>query len=527
MFFGSISCVQSPEMWRLGFKQFTGVLEMKMYSQSVRLVALAASVVVTGAAFAAFNMDATTAETITYASDLKYDTNARGILPGTAASSQVSVKLGNALQGTSGTNTRFLRLDLTNAVWGAAVSGVAVPATAGSMPQTGVFQNSTVFAGGGTSDKYAIYQVTANASGNYLTDIVTFTLPNLVVASTSVGDISLQYRAFSSAEAAIDGTGTPLSSKTAVLGTFKTGLSVVGTAATSTAALATVSSSYKLFGTSAASAANTGILGTVKIAPATGVNGRTGSALTLGELLDGATAGKLVLTGDFNAATTTGVFLGNDLCAANNPVTNGVFTASSATVGVKTIATLTLPTNLASAPYGAVGTLCYTADGTTAINKSVAVTGAFTLVASSSSNASTSASVTLAAVSRDGTSLQVPFVQVPTGWIARIILTNTGTSAAAYTGTVVAGPSNVSGGTANAVATNGTLTGSIAAGSQVIIEGTAMPTFTQSQRGYVTFDIGGVNSVINGVYQLVNATTGSVTNQNMVRPSNAYGTTVQ
>jgi len=516
-------------MWRLGFKQFTGVLAMKISSKYVRHVALAASVVVTGAAFAAFNMDAPTAETLTYASDLKYNVVGNGILVGTSTNpGTVQVKLGNDLQGQSGTNTRFLRLDLVNATFGSAVSGQTPAASTNGSgdPTSTVFSASNVFASGGTGDAKVIYQVTAGASGNKAADIVSFKLPPLVVTSNAA-DVTVTYKAYSSAEAALDGTGTPLSTKTATLANFKTGLSVSGTAATSTAALATVSSGYKTFGTSAASVANTGILGTIVIAPATGVSGRTGSAVSLADLLDGSTAGKIVLSGDFSAAGASGVFLGNALCAPNVPVTNGVFTASSATVGVKTIVTLALPTNLASAPYGTAGTLCYTADGTTAINKSSAVTGVVTVAASTNSTAATSSNITLAAVSRDGTSLQVPFVQVPTGWIARIVLTNTGTTAASYTGTVVAGPSNVSGGAANAVATNGTLTGSIAAGSQVVIEGTAMPTFTQSQRGYVTFDIGGVNSVINGVYQLVNATTGSVTNQNMVRPSNAYGTTVQ
>ncbi len=502
---------------------------MKNSSKYVRHVALATSVVVTGAAFAAFNMEATSGQTLTYASDLKYNVVGNGISVGSAGEATVQVALGNDLQGQAGTNTRFLRLDLVNATFGSSVSlqtpSASTNGTAG-WSGSGVFTASNVIASGGTGDAKVIYQVTAAASGNKAADVVSFKLPPLVVTSTAA-DVTITYKAYSSAEGALDGTGTPLYTKTATLANFKTGLSVTGTAATATAALATVSSSYKTFGTSAASVANTGILGTILIGTATGVKGRTGSDVTLPELLDGATAGKIVLTGDFSAAAASGVFLGNSLCAPNNPVTNGVFTASSATVGVKTIVTLTLPTNLASAPYATAGTLCYTGDGTTAINKSSAVTGVVTVAASTNSNAATSANVTLAAVSRDGTSLQVPFVQVPSGWIARIILTNTGTSAAAYTGTVVAGPSNVSGGTANAVATNGTLTGSIAAGSQVIIEGTAMPTFSQSQRGYVTFDIGGVNSVINGVYQLVNATTGSVTNQNMVRPSNAYGTAVQ
>jgi len=504
-------------MWRLGFKQFTGVYAMKIYSKSIRLVALAATVVVTGGAFAAFNMDATTAATITYASELKFLTDTMTLGDG----GKVNTQLG---AGMSGSQSRFIRLQLTNAAFSS--SAASAPTTAGSLPNTGAFATAQQVVGGGTGDTFVVYQLTAQASGQRVEDVVTMYVPPLKSISTA-SDVVVNYKVYSSAELAAEGTSTPLYTKSVSYAKFATGMKVTATGNTAGDAQATVVSQYKSFAANtAASSANTGLLGTLWIST-TDAKGRDGStAVTLGELLSGSTAGTLLVSGDFSAASS--VFLGTSTCGSANA---GVFTASSATVGVKQSATITLPTSLASAPYGSVaasaGYLCYKADGTTAIPRATAITGQLTLAASSSATVATPAAVTLGNVTRDGTTLQAPFVQTTAGWVPRIVLTNTGTSAASYTGTVTAGPSNVIGGTANAVATNASLSGSIPAGGQVIIEGTAFPTFTQSPRGFIVFDIGGVNSVVNGVYQLVNGTTGSITNINLARPSNAYGTAIQ
>jgi len=490
---------------------------MKISSKSIRLVAMAATVAVTGGAFAAFNMDATTAATITYASELKFLTDTMTLDDG----GKVNTQLG---AGMSGSQSRFIRLQLTNAAFSS--SAASAPTTLGSLPNTGAFATAQQVVGGGTGDSFVVYQLTAQASGQRVEDVVTIYVPPLKSISTT-SDVVFNYKVYSSAELAADGSTTPLYAKSVSYAKFSTGLKVTGTANAAGDAQATVISQYKNFvANTAASSANTGILGTIAITT-TDVKGRNGtSGVTLGEILSGSTAGTLLVSGDFSAGTS--VFLGTSLCGSANA---GVFTASSATVGVKQSATITLPTSLASAPYGggvaSTAYLCYKADGTTSIPRVSSVSGQLTLVASSNAAITQPAAVTLGSVTRDGTTLQAPFVQAPTGWLPRIVLTNTGTTAAAYTGTVTAGPSNVTGGTANAVATNAALSGSIPAGGQVIIEGPAFPTFTQSQRGFVTFDIGGVNSVVNGVYQLVNGTTGSISNTNMVRPSNAYGTGIQ
>lgn len=501
---------------------------MKMYSKSIRLVALAATVVVTGGAFAAFNMDATTAGTITYASELKFLTDTMVLGDG----GKVNTQLG---AGMSGSQSRFVRLQLTNAAFSS--SAASAPTTAGSLPNTGAFGTAQQVVGGGIGDPYVVYQLTAQASGQRVEDVVTLYVPPLKSINTA-SDVVLSYKVYSSAELANEGTTTPLYSKSVSYAKFSTGLKITPVTNGTSDAKATVVSQYKAFSTAGGAASTTiGLLGNVWIGT-NDVKGRDGAtAVTLGEILSGSTAGTLLVTGDFSAATN--VFLGNSTCATT--LSTGVFTASSATVGVKQSATITLPTSLASAPYGSVaasaGYLCYKADGVTAIPRATGITGQLTLAASSNATVATPAAVTFGNVTRDGTTLQAPFVQTTAGWIPRIVLTNTGTSAAAYVGTVYAGPVNDTAKAVNTVTKNPILSGSIPAGGQVIIEdtrenalgttGANFPVFGTSNRGFISFDIGGLNSVVNGVYQLVNGTTGSITNVNMVRPSNAYGSAVE
>jgi alpha-D-ribose 1-methylphosphonate 5-phosphate C-P lyase len=76
----------------------------------------------------------------------------------------------------------------------------------------------------------------------------------------------------------------------------------------------------------------------------------------------------------------------------------------------------------------------------------------------------------------------------------------------------------------NSVTKNAALSGTIKAGSQVVIEGTAMPTFLGTARGFVVFTVAGTNDVVNGIYQITNIATGAISNTNLVRPVSAYGT---
>jgi len=487
---------------RLFFQKFTGVLAMKIHS--VRIIAVAAAVVATGAALA-INISSTAVSPI-YASELIYSANA-----------PIASQVGSSVLGfgVSSGQQRFVRLDVSNATFADAVSNVNTPAAPAAS-----FANSQWVSGGAVGTSSAIFQVTANSAGQSPTDVVQLVVPRIAVTSNG-SPVTATYQLFETAAAAVANAG-PLFTATGTLARFATGLAVTMTPAS---ARTTVSTGYTKWASAAASGpSNTAALGTIKINNTAAVARDGSTSIALTDFLN-ATGSTLSVAGDFTAAGASGVYLGSAqtgaICSPLSPVAN--FTLDTA----KTTATLAIPGFSSSAPWSGIpATLCYQVNGTAVIPASSYTATAsvgFLSIASGVSGTQV-AGASVGSVTRDGTTLQAPFVQVPSGWLVRFVLTNTGSTAAAYTGAVTAGPSNVTGGTANAVATNGTLTGTIPAGGQAIIEGSSLPTFTTSARGFAVFTVSGTNDTINGVYQIVNSTTGSISNMTMVRPVSAYGT---
>jgi YVTN family beta-propeller protein len=114
-------------------------------------------------------------------------------------------------------------------------------------------------------------------------------------------------------------------------------------------------------------------------------------------------------------------------------------------------------------------------------------------------------------ITRNGTELQAPLVQVPTGWLSRLVLTNTGSVARPY---AIA----VTGESGNAIDT-GQLTGSVPArGTSVIDLHDVLTGFSGQPRATLNVTIAGPNAQIQGLYQVVNAATGSISNHVLVRP---------
>lgn len=139
------------------------------------------------------------------------------------------------------------------------------------------------------------------------------------------------------------------------------------------------------------------------------------------------------------------------------------------------------------------------------------------------------APVSIAAVAsgnivRNGTSLQAPLVQTPTGFISRIVLTNTGTIArpATWNFRPATGGSASEANTTYTGATTGTL--NVPANGSVVVSlvdvlGTAATTFGGTPpRGVFTVNVAGPNSQIQGLYQIVNPANGAISNHVMVRP---------
>ena len=112
---------------------------------------------------------------------------------------------------------------------------------------------------------------------------------------------------------------------------------------------------------------------------------------------------------------------------------------------------------------------------------------------------------------RNGTELQAPLAQVPTGWLSRMVLTNTGGIARPYTIRVLGETGNTIG-TAN-------LTGNVPANGTTVVDlTTVLTSFTASPRATLVVTVAGPNNQIQGLYQIVNPDKGSISNHAMIRP---------
>jgi hypothetical protein len=117
----------------------------------------------------------------------------------------------------------------------------------------------------------------------------------------------------------------------------------------------------------------------------------------------------------------------------------------------------------------------------------------------------------LGAITRNGAELQAPLAQVPSGYLSRMVLTNTGSQAREYVIEVL-------GETGNVIST-ANLTGSVAAGKTLVVDLNSVLTgFTAAPRATLNVTVSGPNKQIQGLYQIVNPNSGTLSNHVMVRP---------
>jgi hypothetical protein len=116
---------------------------------------------------------------------------------------------------------------------------------------------------------------------------------------------------------------------------------------------------------------------------------------------------------------------------------------------------------------------------------------------------------------RNGTQLQAPLAQVPDNWLSRLVITNTGALDRPY-------EISVFGETGTVISTNAAnLTGSVPAGGTKVIDlkDNVLTGFTGgAPRATINLTVAGPNNQIQGLYQIVNPASGSISNHVMVRP---------
>jgi hypothetical protein len=387
--------------------------------------------------------------------------------------------------GTSAGATRYVRFDLTNAKF-----KVAVAATQITMSNAaGSAASVTVASGGATTDSYVIAQMTSPAVGGLAAaDNVAFglgTAGGIVV--TSVGaDASIAYSLYDTAADAVNGTATGrLSNQTESIAKFGAGLKYTVTTGTNTAIVA---NEFKKFTGAVVDAP----LGSVTL----GVNASftaAGVSVTLGDLVAAGT--KLTVAGDFsaaNSATSGGVYLGS---AAGCTVS----IAGTLNAG-KTSANINVDANAQAAIN-----VCYTVTGATVVPV-LDTTVALTVTAAAGSTAASVAAQALGNIKHDGTTMVAPLAQVPAGWISRLVLSNHGTTSRTYTVTAISESGNT------VTLTGAAASGTLASGTTTVVDLAGLLTATGAARSSLKVIVSGPQSEIDGLYQIVNSTSGSVSN---------------
>jgi len=226
-----------------------------------------------------------------------------------------------------------------------------------------------------------------------------------------------------------------------------------------------------------------------------------GSPMTLADLF--AATSKIEVEGNYKAATN--VTLGG----ANPTTTFSADATKQVWVG---------------APTGAVAPLVFINGGALATAKAIAAgdyKATFTPVSADSTKYSvTPLSVAVAgSIRRNGLELQAPLAQVTPGWVSRIVLTNTGSTSPKYSIKVLNEAGNV-------ITTDATkLTGTVKPGTNVISlsgDGGVISAYTAAPRATVVVSVETTDGVgtgtVQGLYQIVNGDTGSISNHVMVRP---------
>lgn len=434
-----------------------------------------------GSAFATVTLDPVTASTpAKYASELVSD---NVTLTNAATSLQLSFK---PTWGVAAGNHLYVRIDLTNGKFKTALANTSL-ATAPTTTET-----VSISAGGTTGSTFVIFDV-SDTAGVQLTHTYDLTPADLTMVSAA-SDISAKVSFYTDASAASAGSSATVG--TVLSGAYVTKAAALTTTFAPDTTTAVVPKDFKEFAASSTTggpvAGKTALLGKVSTVLNSVLVPATGAAVAATDL---ATSSNLVATGDFSAVGATGsVFtsLGAD-CTS-------VAVASLNTA--KTTATFTGFAGASLVPTNAF--ICYTVDGATAVPAQT-VTGVLTFAGQVSPAVIPTASNTVGNITRDGTTMVAPLAQIPAGWLSRLVLTNHGSIARAYTVRAL----DVGGVTATL--TGAAASGTLAANSTTVVELPDTMT-TSNNRATLVVTVAAPQSTVDGLYQIVNGTSGSISN---------------
>ena len=434
------------------------------------------------------DLDASAPVSVKYASEANISTSGTTLFDGGNAQRAV-VTLGASL----GTDvTGYVRVDLAG---GNFVCSPTFDINAGGSPA------NTVLSSGGNGTNFAIFAVSpitgAALIGTSSGTIDTASASTCGVRVTDKSGVAMTYRLFESLTNAANPSSTnTLKTRSGVsYVAFTPALSVTSTSVNgATADVGATNGAYTNFTpTGVKSLSSIAITEPGALLPATGLVATDG---------DIAASGVVTVTGDFQGVrNSNGTYTG----AALNRVylSSGVDCSTTSAAATALSATSATFTSIAGADLAAASRqLCFTPEGTQELQAST-YTGVLDLTAQTGFTV-TDPSLNIGAVTRNGITAVAPLVQIPTGYLSRLVLVNRGSSSRVYTVTAVS-ESGVTL-TLSGAAAGGTL----AANQTSIIDLPAL--ISGGIRGSLVVTVNAPQSQVDLLYQVVNPTAGSVSN---------------
>jgi hypothetical protein len=428
-----------------------------MVSKKLLSAAIAAAFISTPA-FAVIDLD-TDADAVKYAKEAVVDADYdAGFLTVAAAGTelQVDTVIGT---GVTADNQVYVRFDLTNAKF-------VTPVVGADLSTSGTASSITVQQGGGAGQSFVIFQITAGVGDIAQTDSLSLALADLAV-STSAG-VTVSYAAYDTPSAAVNQTAANRLASSS----FANAITVANALTVDfddSNVVADVSTDFQEFVTTG----TTATLGTVEFVLDTDALLPTGTAVaSLADVInDGAGESALALTGDLSFGDWT--------------------------IGALDVDEDTGMVDVDGAVANTVYDVVVTVDGATTINP-----GAYSLATdfvgvTDAVFGPADASGSLGNITRNGTSIQVPYLTTFADYNQRIVLVNRSNKAAPYSISFTE--------EAGVTATAGVkATGSIPANETLILKATDVVTIAGSTRTAATITVTAQEANIDAATTMVN-----------------------
>ena len=440
-----------------------------------------------------------------YAKEIKTgSTSGTAVTLSAAAGTQLKWKSGYAY---SAGEVRYVRIEAPANVLFQSATPTAVAGTTGAAPTLGNVN--------GVGTNVITFSVTGGAGGTASDAAFTLNIPVKITSITDANVAISLYDQPSQAQAGGDAGKITGASYSAPYLTFKPSYTL--TTATPGSLVASVDTlpPYVQFKGAGYTPTSGGLVGagvTLATASYGGVTPLTpaGAAITLNDLFD-FTETSLTFKGDFSLISNASAPLYNATAAARIAGGAGSYIAGSLTdsevsfdLGTPAVGTTSIPGSFGFTSKLAAKEI-QASDYTVSLNAVSADPTAYTV--------SDITDVAVGSITRDGVTLQAPLVQLAgSGWLSRLVLTNTGGLDRNYTIKVLS--------ETGVALTTGNLTGTVpATGTKVVDLSTVLTGVTGgSLRGTLVVTVAGPNGDIQGLYQIVNSANGALSNHVLVRP---------